>query len=49
MMDFGKLNKFTDEFIEKLFEGIENKEELSVPRHLFGTAITPIGHIDYAG
>lgn len=48
MMDFGKLNKFTDEFIEKLFEGIENKEELSVPRHLFGTAITPIGHIDYA-
>ena len=47
-MDFGKLNKFTDEFIEKLFEGIENKEELSIPRHLFGTAITPIGHVDYA-
>ncbi|WP_455538077.1 PRK06851 family protein [Terrisporobacter sp.] len=46
-MNFGKLNKFTDEFIEKLFKGIENKEELSIPRHLFGTAITPIGHIDY--
>lgn len=47
-MDFGKLNKFTDEFIEELFKGIENKNELSDPRHLFGTAITPIGHIDYA-
>lgn len=47
-MDFGKLNKFTDEFIEELFKDIENKEEISVPRHLFGTAITPIGHIDYA-
>lgn len=46
-MNFGKLNKFTDEFIDELFKGIENKEELSVPRHLFGTAITPIGHIDY--
>lgn len=46
-MNFGKLNKFTDKFIDELFKGIENKEELSVPRHLFGTAITPIGHIDY--
>lgn len=46
-MDFGKLNKFTDEFMEELFVGVENKEELSVARHLFGTAITPIGHIDY--
>ena len=47
-MDFGRLNKFTDEFIEKLFKKVDNKEELSTPRHLFGTAITPIGHIDYA-
>ncbi len=48
IMDFGKLNKYTEEFIEKLFEGVESKEELSKPRHLFGTAITPIGHIDYS-
>jgi len=48
MMDFGKLNKFTDEFMEEIFKGIENKDELSDPRHLFGTAITPIGHIDYS-
>lgn len=47
-MDFGKVNKFTEEFIERLLEGVENSEELSKPRHLFGTAITPIGHIDYA-
>lgn len=46
-MDFGKLNKFTDDFIEELFKNVESKEELSVARHLFGTAITPIGHIDY--
>lgn len=48
VMDFGKINKFTDEFMEKLFSGVENKEKLSEARHLFGTAITPIGHIDYA-
>ncbi|MCC3865140.1 PRK06851 family protein [Terrisporobacter petrolearius] len=48
MMNFGKLNKFTDEFMEEIFKGIENKDELSNPRHLFGTAITPIGHIDYS-
>ena len=47
IMNFGKLNKFTEEFIEELFTGIENNEEFSVPRHLFGTAITPIGHVDY--
>ncbi|MCC3869065.1 ATP-binding protein [Terrisporobacter mayombei] len=47
-MDFGKLNKFTEEFIEEIFKEIENKDEFSNPRHLFGTAITPIGHIDYA-
>lgn len=46
-VDFGRLNRFTEEFIEELFKGVENKEELSVSRHLFGTAITPIGHIDY--
>ena len=47
-MDFGKLNKFTEEFMEELFKGVENKGVFSMPRHLFGTAITPIGHIDYA-
>lgn len=46
-MDFGKLNKFTDDFIESIFKDVKNKEELSIARHLFGTAITPIGHIDY--
>ena len=46
-MDFGKLNKFTEEFMEELFKGVENKGVFSMPRHLFGTAITPIGHIDY--
>lgn len=46
-MDFGKVNILTDKFIEELFESIENKEIYKRPRHLFGTAITPVGHIDY--
>ena len=47
-MDFGKVNKLTENFIENIFKDIENKGEYKRPRHLFGTAITPIGHIDYA-
>ena len=47
-MDFGKVNKLTENFIENIFKDIENKGEYKRPRHLFGTAITPISHIDYA-
>lgn len=46
-MDFAKVNKFTEEFIEELLKDVENTGELTKARHLFGTAITPIGHIDY--
>ena len=46
-MDFGKVNKLTELFIENIFKDIENKGEYKTPRHLFGTAITPIGHVDY--
>lgn len=47
-MDFGKVNELTEKFIEEIFKGTNNKGTYIKPRHLFGTAITPIGHIDYA-
>ena len=47
-MNFGKVNLLVDEFIEKLFKKTSNSGQYKKERHLFGTAITPIGHIDYA-
>lgn len=47
-MDFGKVNEMTEYFIDSIFKNVLNKGEYKKPRHLFGTAITPIGHIDYA-
>ncbi|MGL6108142.1 ATP-binding protein [Romboutsia sp.] len=46
-MDFGKVNLFTEGFIEELFKGITSTGEYKKERHLFGTAITPMGHLDY--
>ena len=47
-MDFGKVNLATEQFINTIFEGIESSGVYKAERHLFGTAITPIGHLDYA-
>ncbi len=46
-MDFGKVNLLTDEFIENLFKENKTTGEYKKERHLFGTAITPVGHLDY--
>ena len=46
-MDFGKVNLLTDEFIENLFKDFKPTGEYKKERHLFGTAITPVGHLDY--
>ena len=46
-MKFGEVNLLTDKFIENLFKETFNSGEYKKERHLFGTAITPIGHIDY--
>lgn len=46
-MDFGKLNQFTDKFIEDLFKDFNSTGEYKKERHLFATAITPVGHVDY--
>lgn len=47
-MNYAKINMMTDEFIERIFKDCEAKEIYKKERHLFGTAITPIGHIDYS-
>lgn len=46
-MDYGKVNSLTVEFINDLFKDIECSENYKKERHLFGTAITPTGHLDY--
>ncbi len=46
-MDYGKVNALTDKFIEDLFKDVKNTGSYKKERHLFGTAITPVGHIDY--
>lgn len=46
-MDFGKVNLVTSNLIEEIFKDIKSSDEYKPVRHLFGTAITPIGHIDY--
>lgn len=46
-MDFGKINLFTEKFIEELFKDVESNGKYTKERHLFGTAITPVGHLDY--
>ena len=46
-MNFGGINLFTDKFIDDLFKDTLNCTNYKKERHLFGTAITPVGHIDY--
>lgn len=47
-MDFGQVNLLTEHFIYELFKDASSTGLYQKERHLFGTAITPIGHIDYA-
>lgn len=46
-MDFGGINLFTENFIEELFKGTQTVGNYKKERHLFGSAITPMGHVDY--
>lgn len=39
-MGWSKVNKTTDDFISRLFDGVEFCEEIPKCRHLFGSAIT---------
>ncbi|SHJ82384.1 PRK06851 family protein [Tepidibacter formicigenes] len=46
-MDFGKVNVQTINLINKIFENITTEPKIGKERHLFGSAITPNGHIEY--
>lgn len=47
-MDFGQVNLLTEHFIYDLFKNASSTGIYQKERHLFGTAITPVGHVDYA-
>lgn len=47
-MDFGQVNLMTEHFIYELFKNETSTGVYKNERHLFGTAITPVGHLDYA-
>lgn len=47
-IDLSKLSKITDEFLEKIFADVEFSGKKAYVRHLFGSAITPIGYLDYS-
>jgi len=46
-MDFNKLNDLSFEYLEDIFKGAKKQNKLSKVRHLFGSAYTHMGHIDY--
>lgn len=47
-MDFTKVNKETNKLIERFLKDIESKDKLGKDRHLFGSAYTLKGKIDFA-
>lgn len=47
-MDFGKVNLLTNELISEIFMGSPYSDRKGKIRHLFGSAYTPNGHIEYS-
>lgn len=46
-MDFGKINSITLDLIDEILGNVEFKGKAGYERHLFGTAITPNGVVEY--
>ncbi|WP_018247486.1 PRK06851 family protein [Orenia marismortui] len=46
-MDFQAANKITKDLIEEILDGEKLADELGKDRHLFGSAFTPNGAVDY--
>lgn len=46
-MDFGKINLLTINLSDEIFKDIKPSGNISKERHLFGSALTPVGHIEY--
>ncbi|KXZ40353.1 hypothetical protein SAMN05661008_00093 [Alkalithermobacter thermoalcaliphilus JW-YL-7 = DSM 7308] len=45
-MDYGKVNFETSKLIEEVFENVPYRLKFGKARHLFGSAITPNGHVE---
>lgn len=46
-MNFGEINELTSNLIESIFENCNQNKEYKSPIHLFGSALSPIGHVEY--
>lgn len=46
-MNFGEINKLTTELINNIFESCIPNKEYKPTIHLFGSALSPIGHVEY--
>ncbi|MEG2245848.1 MAG: ATP-binding protein [Peptostreptococcaceae bacterium] len=46
-MNFGEVNLVTAKLIEDIFKNIEPSNEYKTPIHLFGSALSPLGHVEY--
>ncbi|WP_373598909.1 ATP-binding protein [Paraclostridium bifermentans] len=46
-MDFGGVNELTSGLIESIFENCTPNKEYKPSIHLFGSALSPIGHVEY--
>lgn len=46
-MEFGKVNLVTSDLIKEIFKDVEANGEYKSPIHLFGSALSPIGHVEY--
>lgn len=47
-VDFTQHNEITCKFIDKIFKDVEFSGKKSYVRHLFNSAITPVGYLDYS-
>lgn len=46
-MDFGSINTLTINLAEEIFKDIKPSGNVSKERHLFGSALTPVGHVEH--
>lgn len=46
-MDFGKVNLVTSQLIDDIFKNIKPSENYKEARHLFGSALSPLGHVEF--
>lgn len=46
-MNFGEVNLITANLIDEIFKSVESSNRNNDVRHFFGSALSPIGHVEY--